>query len=391
MKILVLGGCGIQGRTAIYDLSKDLDVEQIICADSQFESLALIKDFTDMSKISTVAVDGTNLGELIDLFKQVDLAIDLLPKQFTENVCKAAIATKKSVLNSNYGYDTIAFDQQAKKNDIAIMPECGLDPGIDLVIYASACNFFDKLEVINSYCGGIPVKDACNNPINYKISWIWSGVLGALNRNGRIIHAGEIIHIPSEVQNEARHIHTVDFPGIGELEAYVNGDAVFFTDLIGVTDTIKETGRYTLRWPGWSQFWDSLKKLGFLDETPVQELKCDVTPFEFLDKLLAPKLQYTRDEKDLVAMLNIFEGIKDGKRMRLTSTVVIERDLETGLLGMSLGVGYPISIVAKMIAQGEITQKGVLSPAKDIPPDRFFEELKNRGIIIEEKFELLSE
>jgi lysine 6-dehydrogenase len=390
MKILVLGGCGIQGRTAIYDLSKEPDVEEILCADTSFEALDKIREFTDMSKVTTISVDSNDRGELINLFKQADLGIDLLPKGFTDNVCRAAIAAKKSVLNSNYGFETLAFHEQAIQNGIAIMPECGLDPGIDLVLYAHARRFFDKLEVVNSYCGGVPEKAACNNPLDYKISWIWSGVLGALNRNGRIMRDKQIIDIPSEFQNEAKHIHMVDFPGLGALEASINGDAVFFTDMIGVTDTIRDTGRYTLRWPGWNAFWDQLKKLGFLNEIPVKGLPGNITSFDFLDKLLAPQLQYARDEKDVVAMLNIFEGIKDGKKMRLTSTITIERDLETGLLGMSLGVGYPISIVALMIGRGEINQKGVLSPAKDIPVDNFLAELQKRGITIKEELEVIT-
>jgi len=154
MKILVLGGCGIQGRTAIHDLSKETDVEEILCADTSFEDLDKIRDFTDMSKVTTITVDGNDKGQLIKLFRQADLGIDLLPKGFTDTICRAAIAAKKSVLNSNYGFETLSFHDQAIKSDIAIMPECGLDPGIDLVIYAYAKRFFDKLEVVNSYCGG---------------------------------------------------------------------------------------------------------------------------------------------------------------------------------------------------------------------------------------------
>ena len=43
--ILVLGGCGIQGRTAIYDLAGSEDVKEIICADARLGALELIKDF----------------------------------------------------------------------------------------------------------------------------------------------------------------------------------------------------------------------------------------------------------------------------------------------------------------------------------------------------------
>ena len=33
MKILVLGGCGIQGKAILYDLSRNPNVSEVICAD----------------------------------------------------------------------------------------------------------------------------------------------------------------------------------------------------------------------------------------------------------------------------------------------------------------------------------------------------------------------
>lgn len=50
--------------------------------------------------------------------------------------------------------------------------------------------------------------------------------------------------------------------------------------------------------------------------------------------------------------------------------------------GMNKGFGYPASIVAQMLAQGEIATKGLLSPIVDIPAEKFMEELSNRGIKI---------
>jgi saccharopine dehydrogenase-like NADP-dependent oxidoreductase len=104
-----------------------------------------------------------------------------------------------------------------------------------------------------------------------------------------------------------------------------------------------------------------------------------------MDKLLGPQLQYQRNEKDLVAMLNLFEGKKDGRRVRLVSRLLIERDLETGLMAMAQGVGYPASIAAQMIARGEIAEKGVLSPMKHIPYPAFIDALRSHGIIVEEE------
>jgi saccharopine dehydrogenase-like NADP-dependent oxidoreductase len=204
-------------------------------------------------------------------------------------------------------------------------------------------------------------------------------------RKGRIIRNGEIIDIPAMNQHDERFLHTIEFPGLGPLEAIPNGDAVTFTDFLGVTGTIVETGRYSLRWPGWSAFWRPLKQLGFLSDEPVKGLAGTVSPIDFLDKFLGPQLEYQKDEKDLVTMVNIFEGLMAGKKTRVTSTMLIERDLETGITAMSKGVGYTAAITARMIARGDIKEKGVLSPLHHIPVAPLMAGLKDRGIQINEE------
>jgi saccharopine dehydrogenase-like NADP-dependent oxidoreductase len=389
MKILVLGGCGIQGLTAISDLVRSKNVEAVLCADSQLEGLEHLGKVIDLSKVESLTIDAADVESLIRLYQKVDVVIDMLPRQLTETVCQAALKTGVSVVNTNYAYSIAGLDEAAKAAGIAIMPECGLDPGIDLIIYGEARRRFDEIHVINSYCGGMPEKNACDNPFNYKISWTWEGVLSSCKRDSRAVKNGKIIEISGTQQHETDLIHEIDFPGLGKLEAIPNGDAIFFTDLLGVTDTITETGRYSLRWPGWSALWRPLKQLGFLSETPTDGLGGKVSPYQFMVKHLEPLLQYKDNEKDLVVMLNIFEGIAAGKRTRMTTRMIIERDLETGLMAMSKGVGFPASIAAQMIAAGEIAAKGVLTPIFDIPYQRFTERLAERGIVIEIEMEHL--
>ena len=385
MKFLVLGGCGIQGRTVLHDLASDEKVDGVICADIQFDELSKIADFTNMDKIQTVSVNAKDVSALTNLFKQSDVVIDLLPKEFIKYANMAAIEAKVSIVNTNYDYHPEKLDALAKSAGIAIMPECGLDPGIDLITYGYAAKKFDELYVLNSYCGGFPEKKACDNPLNYKISWTWRGVLGSTLREGRIIKNKTIIDIPAERQHDESFVHTIPFPGLGELEAIPNGDSVYFTNLMGLSKTIRETGRYALRWPGWSAFWRPLKELGFLSDQPVKGLDGKITPIDFLDKFLGPQLEYKPDEKDLTAMINIFEGLKDNKKIRFTSTMLIERDLDTGITAMSKGVGYTAAIVARMLATGEIKEKGMLSPLKHVPAESFMNQLKSRGIKINEE------
>jgi len=86
-----------------------------------------------------------------------------------------------------------------------------------------------------------------------------------------------------------------------------------------------------------------------------------------------------------VAMLNVFKGIKKGRKASWLSSLLLERDLETGLMAMNISVAGPASIVAQMLGRGEVTTKGLLSPAVDVPYKPFMEELQRRGIVIKEE------
>jgi len=220
MKILVLGGCGIQGRAVIHDLAANSEVGKILCADIRLDDLAKIKDFTDMTRVTPVKIDAANLDELTELFRQVDVTIDLLPRTFKDVVCQAAFKTGTSVVNTNYAGPLIGLNRQAKEAGVAIMTECGLDPGIDLVIYHHAVQRFDEIHVINSYCGGFPEKSACDNPLNYKTSWTWEGVLSSTCRDARIIKGGRLLAIPAAHQHDPDNIHTIEFPGLGHATLY---------------------------------------------------------------------------------------------------------------------------------------------------------------------------
>ncbi len=385
MRVLVLGGCGIQGKTAVFDLTGSPNIEEVICADAQVDAFGEIAGFMDMRKVRTVSLNAGNSEELEQMLRQADVAVDLLPRQFMEPVCRAAIRTGTSVVNTNYNFPIAHLHNRAREAGVAIMPECGLDPGIDLVLYGEAVRRFEELHVVNAYCGGFPEPSACDNPLNYKVSWTFEGVLAATKREGRIIRNGEIVAIPAARQHDAEYVHEVEFPGLGTLEAIPNGDVVFFTDALGTTATVRDAGRYSLRWPGWSAFWHPLKQLHFLSEEPVAGLEGSVSPYQMIEKLIGPQIQYRRNEKDVVAMLNLFEGRRQGRLVRRSSRLLIERDLETGLMAMTRAVSCPASIVARMIAEKEITATGVLSPMKHIPYQSFIDALNARGIIVEEE------
>ena len=389
MKVLVLGGCGSQGRAALYDLSKNESVTQITCADIQPELIHSF-DFIDTTKIQTVQLDAEDQNALVSTMnKKFDVVLDFLPPQRIRTVAETAIKSRLNLVNTNYPNDILDLDHAAKERGISIIPECGLDPGIDLIIYNYSLKYFDEIFKLNSYCGGIPEKTACDNPLNYKVSWNIDAVLKSQKRDATLIADSEVVHIPSKDQHKNEFIHNIEFPELGTLEAIPNGNAVYYADLLEIADTLRETGRYTLRWPGWCAFWHPMKELGFLSDAPINGLPCEVSPSEIVAKLLEPQLQYNDSEKDLCIMVNKVEGVRKGKQQILTFSLIIERDLMTGLMAMSMGVAYPACIAAEMIVRGDITRKGVLSPATDVPCDLFMDQLNKRGIKVSETIEQL--
>ena len=387
MKVLVLGGCGTQGRAALYDLSKNVSVDHITCADIQPQFVHSF-DFIDKAKIQIVRIDANDQNELASrMDDKFDVVLDFLPPECIRTVAEAAIKSGVNLVNTNYAYDILDLDRAAKERGVSILPECGLDPGIDLVLYKYGLRYFDEVSKLNSYCGGIPEKAACDNPLNYKISWNISAVLKSQKRDATLMADSELINIPAIDQHENAFVHHIEFPGLGTLEAIPNGDAIRYAKLLRIEKDLTETGRYTLRWPGWCSFWNPLKKLGFLGDEPVKGLPDRVSPLEMVAKLLELQLKYKDGEKDICVMVNKIEGAKEGRQQILTCSLMIERDLMTGLMAMSMGVAYPACIAAEMIVNGEITRKGVLSPAIDVPCDLFMDQLNKRGIEVNEKLE----
>ncbi len=231
----------------------------------------------------------------------------------------------------------------------------------------------------------MPEPRAANNPIKYKISWTFEGVLKSYRRPARIVRDGQVVDIPDTEIFAAEHVHLVDVEGVGKMEAFPNGDALKYLKMMGIADTVRNGGRYATRWPGHSAFWKKLVDLGFLDEEPIRVGDVMVSPRRFVHDLLAPQpqLHYQDDERDLVVVRVDVRGVRDGQPRRVVYQVMDWRDLKTGLLAMQRTVGYTASIGVQMLLRGDIRGRGLLSPLRDVPADIFFAELRKRDITVQ--------
>jgi lysine 6-dehydrogenase len=387
MRILVLGGAGLQGKALLYDLSRSPDVKEVLCADRDLSSLSPFKKFLDMDKIRLHVVDVTERRNLVSLMREgFDVVIDVLPMAFLGDIAEAALEAKVHLVNTMYGYQMPkGVHERALEKGILIMPESGLDPGIDLILCGYGAGQLDEVCELHSYCGGIPEQEAADNPLKYKISWTWKGVLSFYKMPSRIIKDGRIIDIPGSDLHSEEWIQTIDFPGVGLLELIPNGDALAFAEYLGLSKTLRSATRCSMRWPGHSALWKALVDLHFLSDEPVKGLPCEITPFQFMVNHLEPQLHYKEGERDLVLLRTIVSGKKEGRKIKITYDLLDRRDLETGLYAMNRTVGYTASIVAQMVGRGEIKGRGLLTAIRDIPYKPFLTEIRKRGICITEK------
>jgi saccharopine dehydrogenase-like NADP-dependent oxidoreductase len=382
-RVLLLG-CGLQGRAVIEDLEKRGSAADITVADRDTAPAEAWLEHIRATRTSPRRVDLSRPGHLESLLREgFDVVIDMLPVTFSRRAAESAIECGIHLVNTNYAHNLRRLDDVARRRGVTIMAEAGFDPGIDLVLAALARERFDNIETLMSYAGGIPAPEIRDcNPLSYKVSWNFAGVLSTYVRPARVLVEGREHVIEGPDIFRAPWAREVVFDPFGALEAFANGDAVAFLELMDIKDTARNAGRWALRWPGHLAFWEKVSALGLLDVRV--DPAAGIAPREYLRRLLEPRLQYRGDERDMTVLRVDAAGRIGGAPRAYRWEMVDYRDPETGLMSMNRTVGYPASITARMILDGTIARRGVCTPARDIPTEPFLRALGQRGITVEE-------
>ena len=386
MKAIVLG-IGIQGKAVVHDLSQSDLIDEIIAVDIDLSGAAEFLSRSRYNKVRRIEADALDPVVLADIIASsaADVLVCMMPSHLSGQIAEGCIEAGVPYVCTTYARILDGLDEPARRKGVLLMPEMGFDPGIDLVLGAKAVAQLDEVHGLDSYGSGVPELDVCDNPINYKISWTFDGVLTAYTRPARIIKDGREVEIPGSEIFTDPWVELMEIPGVGTMESYPNGDAVHFIDRFGLGPELKAMGRYTTRWPGHCAFWRTMSQLGFLaDEALDLGDGISVSPKTFVSRLLTPQLQYGRDERDLAFLRVHAWGLKDGREKSITYDLVDYRDLETGLFAMNRTVGYTASIAAQMILRGDITGSGVRSPVNDVDADILLKELSQRGVEVTE-------
>jgi lysine 6-dehydrogenase len=78
-------------------------------------------------------------------------------------------------------------------------------------------------------------------------------------------------------------------------------------------------------------------------------------------------------------------GRRTAKQKRLRYDIVDKQDESTGMSAMMRTTAFPASIIAQMMARGDVLMRGATPQEKAIDAEKFVAELAKRNIGISEK------
>lgn len=200
--------------------------------------------------------------------EQADIVVNMLPPAFQSVIAWDCVQHRRHLLSVSYEDDDIRnLDNDARRAGILLLTELGLDPGIDHMAAMRQIHAIHEaggvIESFRSYGSGVPAPDEQPNPLRYVITWNPRNVVMAAQHGAQYLEDDQIKIVPwHEV---FRHTWAVDVPGVGRMEAYPNRDSLAYLETFHIADT-RTMIRATLRYPGWSETWQQIVRLGLPNE-----------------------------------------------------------------------------------------------------------------------------
>lgn len=441
MRSILILGAGRSASALVHYLITHADQQEwrITVAERNLDlARALVREGIEVAR--AVELDATNALARATLIAKHDLVISMLPAAMHMDVVKDCLRHGKHVLTPSYVPDAMwPLDAEAKKSGLVFLNELGLDPGID---HMSAMRIIDRIraqggtmEAFESYCGGLVAPESDDNPWGYKFSWNPRNVvLAGQGGAARYIQDGIVRYIPQH--QVFRRTVSIAIPGHGTFDGYANRDSLKYRSIYGL-DRIPTLMRGTLRKGGYCRAWDVFVQLGCTDDGYSMALDADATWADYLDAflprspravrdnladhlgldpkgeviarldwlglfgdqaigiagaspaatlqhLLEQKWKLGPDDKDMVVMWHRFRHAVDGAHQEVHASLVVigEDPVRTA---MAKTVGLPLAIAAKLVLNGNVSQRGVLLPIAKAIYDPILSELEKHGVVFKEE------
>jgi len=376
MKILVLGS-GMMGRAIAYDLCKHSNFDNIAVADKDKKAIQSAEKFLERENIDFHTLDIEKTNVVKKHFQNYDIVVSAVPYKFNYILAKIAIETKTHFLDLGGNNDIVkrerSLSENARKQDVVVIPDCGLAPGLTSVITRDIVEQMDYIDFVKIRVGGLPIHPRL--PLNYQIVFSPYGLINEYVEDAIVLDQGRIIK-----KKPMTDLEKIMFPEpFGEMEAFLTSGGCS-TLPYTYKNKIDYLDYKTIRYPGHCEKFKTLLDLGLMEEREIKIGEQLVVPRDLLATILMNNLPC--NEKDVVLLKVLSEGMKDREKICFEYTMIDYYDEGKDITAMMRTTGYPVSIIAQMIKRGIIKERGVFCPEEIVPCTPFFDELNKRDIII---------
>lgn len=434
--ILIIGAGKSTGVLVDYLLNKSSTENiQLTIADKDIASASRLCN--NHPNAQAIELDVFNDTARAAQLKKADIVISMLPARFHIEVARDCVSMGINMVTASYvSPEMQELDAEAKKKNLVLMNEIGVDPGID---HMSAMQVIDRIKdqggeliLFESFTGGLVAPEDDNNLWNYKFTWNPRNVVTAGQGGAaKFIQENKYKYIP--YHRLFRRTEFLEVEGYGRFEGYANRNSLKYRSVYGLNN-IPTLYRGTMRRVGFSKAWNMFVQLGMTDDSYVlddseqmtyrefvnsflpysptdsvelklrHELKIDqddimweklleldlfndkktiniknATPAKALQTILEDSWSLQEGEKDMIVMYHKFGYSINGEKKQIDSTMVClgDGDRKTA---MAKTVGLPVAIAALKILNKEIKTYGVQIPISKEIYEPILAELEENGI-----------
>jgi len=362
----VVFGAGRQGTAALHDLVLHADAAAVVAVEPDAarakrarSRLARLLGRRARTLRIVPAIDDRELAT-------ADVVLSCAPYAANVELTRRARRVGVDFCDLGGNPETVARQEAlATKRGSAVVPECGVSPGLTNVI-AAHCARHHGCDEVTVRCGGLPLvpPDAERNPLRYRLVFSATGLLSEYSGTVPVLRGGRIGRVPA--------LSTIEpfEPGF-ECSPTSNNSpqVVSYLRSIGVRDydyaTVRYDGHFALV-RGW-------RSLGYLcgDAKRDAELAARLES----DPTLAHDPRVDRDRLILrVKGSHARDGMRRGFEYRLD----VAADRRTRFSAMELTTCWGITIVAHHMASGRGRPTGFATPERFVDGAWVLEQIERR-------------
>ena len=382
-------GAGRQGTAAAYDLAVHGDATRVVVADQDGAAaraaVARLNTLLGADRAEAAAVDAGDRRALTRFLEPLDAFVCAVPYALLLPITRAAIAAGTGMVDMGGHTETVlaqlAMDPDARQAGVAVVPDCGMGPGMNNTLGLYAMELLQGRGVtprrVQLRDGGLPQDRS--GPWGYRLWFNLEGLTNEYDGQAVVIRGGRLAHVDTLTE-----IEELEFEGLGTLEAFVTSGGTS-TVPFAFEGVLESYDNKTLRYPGHVTAFKAFKDLGLFGREPVRVGRAEVRPRDLYHALLGPMIASTGLE-DVCVLRARAEGDAAGRAVAVTVDMIDRFDPATGFAAMERLTGWHAAIMAALIGAGEVAA-GVHSLEKAVPATRFMAEVRRRGFTWTERWQ----